>query len=109
VFIYALCFEIEMLDMDMRIPNLWVARWVGRDPDYAGRGLKGPKPMGWCAPSSLITVLMLAELDMSSTIELASAEAPTGAPSAYRLNLCPVCELPLIPRHVDDYCCKGHL
>ena len=65
--------------------------------------------MGWCAPSSLITVLMLAELDMSSTIELASAEAPTGAPSAYRLNLCPVCELPLIPRHVDDYCCKGHL
>ena len=28
VFIYALCFEIEMLDMDMRIPNLWVAGWV---------------------------------------------------------------------------------
>jgi hypothetical protein len=65
--------------------------------------------MGWCAPSRLITVRMLAGLDMSSTIELASAEAPTGAPSAYRLNLCPVCELPLIPRHVADYCCKGHL
>jgi hypothetical protein len=25
------------------------------------------------------------------------------------VNPYPVCELPLVPRTFDDYCCKGHL